>query len=276
MNTILVPTDFSETATNAINYAAELALFTKSKLLLLHVNYIPLAISDLSMEIAGGNYLLPEENYDDRIEQIAAGIKKKWGENFQIDYCSTVASFITDGIALTAEENKCDLIIMGTHGASEMNKLFGSNTVGVIKETKCPVLVIPINIKFQKIHKIVFATNYEELQNKFVFNPILEIASLFESEILIFNMEDANGSKSLNNESAKLELENVFKDLKHSYRFSENINIVDAINDFASNNEAVLITMIRRQHNLFHRIFTTSNTKLMALYTHFPLLILNE
>ena len=71
-------------------------------------------------------------------------------------------------------------------------------------------------------------------------------------------------------------MEHIFKDLKHTYWFSENKNIVDGINRFTVGRHAAMVAMVRRHHNLFQQIFTKSNTKQMALNTHFPLLILNE
>ncbi|MBK7818144.1 MAG: universal stress protein [Sphingobacteriaceae bacterium] len=47
MKTILVPTDFSRVSNNAIDYAAELAVFSKSKLILFNSYHIPVAVTEV-------------------------------------------------------------------------------------------------------------------------------------------------------------------------------------------------------------------------------------
>ena len=49
--TILAPTDFSDAATNAIHYAAELAKSTQAKLVLFHTYYAPHLITDVTVVV---------------------------------------------------------------------------------------------------------------------------------------------------------------------------------------------------------------------------------
>ena len=56
METIIVPTDFSETADNAVNYAVELAAFFDAKLILVHAVPMPMINYDnvsVTMEMMG-------------------------------------------------------------------------------------------------------------------------------------------------------------------------------------------------------------------------------
>ena len=275
MKTILVPTDFSETGTNAVNYAAELAELTKSKLVLLHVYHVPVIIPN-AVDVAEDIQL--EEKSNEQLKLIAESITKKPGKILQVEYLST-PGFASDEIIELSKEKNCDLIVMGAQRAraGDINKFFGSNTVEVMKRSQCPVLIIPDKAKFQKIDKILFAADYIVIKNESVFDPLLEIAALFDSEILVFNMDDSRVHPTFAEvveEEAKLEY--TFRNLKHSYWFSEHKNIVDAINQFADANHAVMITMIKRHHNLFREIFAESTTKQMTFCPHFPLLILQE
>ena len=55
-----------------------------------------------------------------------------------------------------------DLIVMGTKGASGLKEvLFGSNTVHVIKNAKCPVLAVPSEFVFESPREILFPSDYE-------------------------------------------------------------------------------------------------------------------
>lgn len=274
MKTILVPTDFSDIATNAINYAARLAVYTKSKLFLFHAYHVPMIVSEVPFVLTSEENQL-EEKSNEQMKLIVEDLQKKYEGRLEIEYLS-VPGFTSDEIVDIAKHRNCDLIVMGTKGADESTRFLGSNTVDVMKHTECNVLIIPDKVKFQKIDKIVFAFDYKTIKNKSVFDPLTELASLFNSEIMIFNIEDSRIQPSTEKASEGIKLEHVFENLKHTYWFSEHENIADAIQEFAINNHAVMITMIRRSHNLFQQILTKSNTKHMALYSQLPLLILHE
>lgn len=274
MKTILVPTDFSDIATNAINYAAKLAVYTKSKLFLFHAYHVPMIVSEVPFVLTSEENQL-EEQSNEQMKLIVEDLQKKYENRLEIE-CLSVPGFTSDGIVDIAKDRNCDLIVMGTKGAGGSNRLLGTNTVDVIKHTHCNILVVPDKVKFQKIDKIVFAFDYKIIKNSSVFNPLIELASLFNSEIMIFNIEDSRVQPTTEKALEGIKLEHAFENLKHTYWFSEHENIVDAINEFAVNNHAVMITMIRRSHNLFQQILSKSNTKLMALYSQLPLLILHE
>lgn len=274
MKTILVPTDFSSIANNAINYAAKLSIYTKSKLFLFHVYHVPMIVSEVPFVLTSEDNQL-EEKSNEQIKLVIEGLQKKYENKLEIESLS-VPGFASDEIVDIAKNKNYDLIVMGTKGVGGSRKLLGSNTVDVIKNTHCNVLVIPDNVKFEKIDKIVFAFDYNTVKNNFVFDPLIELASLFNSEILIFNIEDSRIKPTTENAIEGVKLEHVFENVKHTYWFSEHENIVDAIHEFAVDKHAVMITMIRRSHNLFQQILTRSNTKQMALYSQLPLLILHE
>lgn len=274
MKTILVPTDFSDIATNAINYAAKLAVYTKSKLFLFHAYHIPMIVSEVPFVLTSEENQL-EEQSNEQMKLIVEELQKKYENRLEIESLS-VPGFTSNEIVGIAKGRNCDLIVMGTNGAGGSNRLLGTNTVDVIKHTDCNVLVVPDKVKFQKIDKIVFAFDYKIIKNSSVFNPLIELASLFNSEIMIFNIEDSRVQPTAEKALEGIKLEHAFENLKHTYWFSSHENIAEAINEFAVNNHAVMITMIRRSHNVFQQILNKSNTKLMALYSQLPLLILHE
>lgn len=272
MKTILVPTDFSETATNAICYAAELAKWTKAKLLLLHVYHLPLQVLEVPYTITQETFAL-EEDTNHKMELIIKNIKKNQGKELIIEHVSIPGS-ATDEIACTAKEKNIDLIIMGTNGINHIG-FWGSNTVQVLKHTQCPVLVIPSNAKFQALDKIVFAFDNLEIKNGEVFSPLIELASVFDSEVMIFHQQEDDFPATINTVVERIKLKHTFEKLKCSFWFSEKKNLTDAINEVTIKNNAVMIAMIKRKHSFFQRFFNASKTELMTLYTQFPLLVLH-
>src|ERR1035438_8203878 len=68
MKTILVPTDYSDTANNALQYAVELAKFSKAKIILLHVYPIPVPVGEAHITVAPFQEL--KKNNEEKIKKL--------------------------------------------------------------------------------------------------------------------------------------------------------------------------------------------------------------
>lgn len=161
MKTIIVPIDFSEYSEYALQTAAILAKKFDSNLIGLHM-------VDLSSMHAYG-----EETTNEHTEKALYYIKlaeKRLGEFIQRDYLNgisitTIIRHFEDfdelgGIAL---DNKADLIVMGSKGASGFTEFFiGSNTERVVRTSKIPVLVIKNNPANWDLKKVVFAIDLSD------------------------------------------------------------------------------------------------------------------
>jgi nucleotide-binding universal stress UspA family protein len=141
IKTILFPTDFSEGAANALKYAVDIAKRYGAKLHMLHVIY------DIAK--ASGAFV-PHISMDQMYKDIEAGAKKEL-EKFGLEDLSGMKdmerSVITgvphDEIVKFATKNKIDLVVIGTHGRSGIDRiLFGSTAAQVVRNAPCPVLTV--------------------------------------------------------------------------------------------------------------------------------------
>lgn len=275
MKTILTTTDFSKTGNNAVNYAANLALVTKSKLILFHAYYSPLMVTELPYTTTTEDFQL-EEKSDEQLDLMVKHIQNIYGSDLEVEYIS-ISGKVSSEIESIAIGKNIDLVVIGTHETEGYNQHFGNNTIDILKHSPIPILIIPNNYEFQLINTILYATDFIKNRTQSMLNPLLEIATLFDSKILIYNTEGKKQHYSLAElVEAGLELEETFENLRHSYSISTNENIVESIIEFAETNQTEIIAMTRRHHNLFQRIFTESNTELMATKTKMPLLILRD
>jgi universal stress protein A len=135
IRTILHPTDFSPASEAAFDFACSLAQEYFSEVLLLHVDepvYAP--------EVEG--MLLPPPPTD------PVAVEKRLGHVFPLDPRVKVRRLVTvgraaDEIARVADEQKVDLIVMGTHGRRGLSRLLlGSVAEGVLRRVACPVLFV--------------------------------------------------------------------------------------------------------------------------------------
>ena len=137
---ILCPTDFSEIAEKAVEYAVFLASSHNAELQLLHVvdhlhgfdNYLILSMTP--HEIAERMEKHANENLSDVTNQIKETVKTEKAVRHGKASVQIIAM---------AREMKADLIVMGSHGRTGLSHvIIGSVAEAVIRHAYCPVLVV--------------------------------------------------------------------------------------------------------------------------------------
>jgi nucleotide-binding universal stress UspA family protein len=160
----LVPHDFTPVADIAVRHALQIARQTNGIVYLLHVTK---ADSEKAAANAKFAALIPKLGLsigDPKVEPIVK-----------------TGSIFTD-IGTVAKDKHCSLVIMGTHGAKGMQKVFGSFAIKVITSTDVPFVIVQDRTPTERIEKIVFPINLtrESLQ---VMNAAANLALDFNATI---------------------------------------------------------------------------------------------
>lgn len=189
MKKILVPTDFSKEAENALKVAAQLAKRYDGEIFLIHLLELPLTqIDALSQQSE-----LPEAMFFMKLAN------KKFKDVLTRDYLEGIKVHDTvdfnqtfSGISKIAKEKGVDLIVMGSHGASGFKEMFiGSNTEKVVRTAEVPVLVIKNELKNFALHDIVFASDFKN-DNKETYRQASELAEAFHAKLHLLMVNTAN------------------------------------------------------------------------------------
>lgn len=140
---ILCPTDFSEPAKKALEYACELAAQYGAELHLLHVLPDPVAALTAYGPVVSAIPADWEENMRTQVnQQLADILDKNWEQG------KTVQRAVSEGVPFAeiiryAKDHAIDLIVMGTHGRTGFNHfIMGSEAEKVVRQAPCPVLTI--------------------------------------------------------------------------------------------------------------------------------------
>jgi nucleotide-binding universal stress UspA family protein len=140
IESILTPTDFSETAEWAVSYALDLARQLDASVHLVHVVLYPIDVGGWP-EAYGATFAgLREEMRQDAAIRLATRAKSIKDVKVSTD--------VRDGspareIVEAARGRKCDLIVMGTHGRGGFSHLMlGSVAERVVRTAPCPVLTV--------------------------------------------------------------------------------------------------------------------------------------
>lgn len=248
MKRILVPTDFSLQAENALKVAAQLAKKFNSEIFLLHMLELPMHLVGATAASGSGvggtsSHNPPEAIYfmqlaHKRFQELKAkpylqGIKLHETVQFHQAF---------DGIMEVSEANGCELIIMGSHGATGFKEMFiGSNTEKVVRHSTIPVLVIKEEIANFKVKDFVFATDCD-LDNKHTLKQALQFAEMLDARLHLVYINTANNFKT--SEDAHLCLNDFMEgeeSKNHTLNIYNDITIENGILNFAKSIDAQLI-----------------------------------
>ena len=277
MKKILLPTDFSDNAQNAINYALNLYKDEACKFYLLNT-YTPIIYS-YDYRMSAGGYLgevadIVRENSIEKLEEIEKELKEKFNNpkhKFKI-----ISSFnlLTDEIKDIVSKHKIDLIIMGTKGASGVKEvLFGSNTIHIIKKTKCAVLAVPDGYFFEEPKEILFPTDYKIDYSKKQLKNLETITEIFNSKVHILNV--SHGIDLLEfQKTNKAKLEELLTDIKHASHRVDDQPITDAINEFQKTTYVQLLMMINNKHSFFENLFFKPVINQIGFHLNVPFLVI--
>jgi nucleotide-binding universal stress UspA family protein len=276
MKTILIPTDFSANANNALEYAAEISHHAGASLHLLHVytpivsrsNIISALITD-EVEDAKKEALDKLQVFRTTLESEYPGIS-----------CQTSVSVgeAVEEILVATKSINADLIIMGTLGASNLARtLFGSNTAAVIEKSVCPVLCVPAGSTFQVPKRILFATNfsYDDIQGVI---KLVSIAKPFKSEIMVGHVDTSTEEDGEDGEEASMQKFVKEVELATNYpKFTQKIvsdhNVSMGLDLIIQESEVDLVALSTHKRNFFEKFYNPSLTKKISLYSNIPILV---
>lgn len=273
-NKILVPVDFSDLSNNALEYALELAKKSNAELHLLHAYDSQIFMYDpiqLSPEESDG-----EKEITDQLEKLRQTILLK-NPAFKIVYYATLGVPVEEINAYSLKE-KIDLIVIGTQGAGYIQeRILGSTTSLLIRSAKTPVMVIDKEVRFKNPKQIVFAADFQKTDHKKVLEPLKNLAMLYDSHICVLNIyPHTQLVPSVEEIPEGFRLDYYLKGIEHTFFSLESDQIVPSINQFITNHEIDLITMIARKHSFFSRIFREPLTTEMSFHSRVPLLVLHD
>ncbi|MFT6167723.1 MAG: nucleotide-binding universal stress UspA family protein [Vicingaceae bacterium] len=271
---ILCPIDFTDASTNAMEYAAKLSKELDASLTLWNMCEIP--IMD---EISSTNH---QPNAIDRKQNELSEILQDWCEEIKEEYAVSCGYFVGTSIdnlektlAHYTDGGNFDLIATGTNGIDNMYQLFfGTNSYRIMREVKCPVIIIPEGYSFKKMKSVVFATDYSLDDAKFAKSVI----NLFEAKITFLHLsknDNEIGQEVLNS------FETLFEDEIDSHKKVSFERVVceyklDGLVQKMIEKEADMVIMSTKHRSWFEELFHKSFTKKVLEGIQIPALVFHH
>lgn len=274
MKTLIVPTDFSPVALNAMNYAAEMAQSLKASLMLVHVYQVPVTFSEVPVVAVPVEEL--KKSSDARLESLKQSLMHTTNGKLKI-YAESILGETVDELQQLCDIIRPFAVVMGTHGASGLERMvMGSTTLTAIRHLSYPVMAIPPGTSFRQIRKIGLACDFKDVIAStpidFIKATVKELGAALHVLNVDYNREHFTGETPL--ESAYLE--SLLGEIKPHYHFLNKEDIVEGINEFAENNNLDLLMVIPKKHKLLDGLFHKSSSAGLVSHSHIPVMAIHE
>ncbi|MBZ0327980.1 MAG: universal stress protein [Altibacter sp.] len=261
---ILIPTDFSKNAWNAIAYAADLYKREAVDFYIVHAfGKSRSSTADQQAEIGLQKTL--------KLLEIKTTYPNHTYFTLALDMLPLRA------IKETVERKDIELVVMGTKGETDDKDVFyGSNTVDAMEKVRnCPVLAIPGDITYQDPNEIVFPTSYKTHYKRRELRYLFEISRITNAPIRILHVQSEKNLSPLKQSNKEL-LENCLDGTNYSFHWLENVSVQEGLFNFVSQRNSGMIAFINKKHQFFGSIFSNPLVKQLGMYATIPVLALHD
>ena len=278
MKTLLFPTDFSQNAIHASEYAGLLAKKFEANVVLLNIYSAPIITE----------YQVPYNANDFTMEMKEISVKNlqvftdKFIENTSLDKDRVSQrieyGFVSDVIIETAKAINADLIVMGTKGASNLlEKWIGTTAQSVMKTTECPLWIIPQDAVINYPQKFLYAADLQE-DEIMATQQVMEFATPLQAICKVIHIDDyfeVNINKDVKEKIDELKEE--FKDDDNVFvRNIRRDDIIEGLETYIESYKPDVLALAVHEKSLFSKIFEESVTNHFVYEANLPLLIFRK
>lgn len=264
---ILLPTDFSDNAQKAIDYAVRLLEKEECLFYILHAYHDAPSAAKSRVDL------------ENDLKQLVRSIPKKEQNSKHRFEPVFILDSVVNALNITMIDKAIDYIFMGTKGTSSLLHVFmGSNTVRVIKQLDtCPIIAVPANYEFTPPEEIGFANNLEHRFLTAELSPLIKITKLWDSLLLVIHIYS---NKALDN-NQKQNREKLKHDLKAlRTRFLEvqmEVSITSTLFRLERENSKIgMVALLKTKHGFLENLLHEPVLRKMTFNTEVPLLILPQ
>ena len=280
MKNILVPTDFSVNAYDALFYATRLYKDIPCTFHLLHASKIhPNRFTGLKTDLnktPWGKKTM-KKCVQDLVEVKHAIMRDCEGFRHEFDIIP-MAGELFPAIARTTTLKNIDMIVMGTQGATGAKEFFlGSNTVDVISQiNQCPILALPAKKQPDDPLKIGFPSNLNHFSTREELAPFIEISTMHNAEIHILHVMEAreiSDAQQRNLDQIKAQ----FKETKLYVKLlPRGKGKARAISTYIEKEKVSLLVMVNTSNTIYNRLIREPVVKRIGFHSNVPFLVMPE
>ena len=278
MKNILVATDFSNNAYNALYFATQ--LFSDRQCNFTLLNSFTEQTKLLSQKVGStGNFDLLDQLADESAE----GLNQQ-SHRIRLDVENPLHHFDTvsvhdhlaDAVIKTIEDQNIELLVIGNSGKTKGNRLgWGSNAQKLIKEVhSCPILVVPQELECAIPKEIAFATDYNHPYDAQLLHPLVHIAGLAEASVCIMHVNEEDRLSNVQ-KSNLYTLREYLGQIEHSVHWMPDFSSkTRVIKTFLEELGIDMLAMVQYEHGFIEGLIREPVIKNLCLELNIPLLLI--
>lgn len=274
MKQILVATDFSNSAGNAMAYAMTLAKILKMEIVAIHAIHPTEGINNSTY-----NAIFIEDYYQNKRDAL-----REWAADFSKDKAnsevkvSTICDvgFLKTVIAKHVKNNSVELLVMGITGSTGISGIVGSNASMIVTKLKVPTLIIPLESAFPTEPLITLATDYETRLSPKDVNALNEMIKGFNSKKIqvVYVAEKSDQAHIKTGERRIRKLIDQNTDINFNYISDSSAS--HGIMEFITESHTDILCLVKHHHNILYRLFTRSTVNQVMNKSVKAILVLHE
>lgn len=268
MKTIIVATDFSAEADNAMIFAVEAVVGKQYKIVLFHL-HTP-SIHTMNARLPVEEVDRPLKNKREAMGNLVVSLKEIYGTDVAFNIAQ--GNFYEE-LMKCIEEHRASMVVAGMAEKSLEQDLLGNTTTSLIGKLKFPVLSVPLSAKYKGIKNILFACDIMRGVHEKIFEAVKLFAKDFNAKVEVFHV--AKKQKELNDVRNLLEdTDLALSEIEHNFKSIIADEVIKSIKNESRNIEADILIMVPHKYSFWNSLLHKSKTKVMASGSNIPLLSL--
>ena len=261
MKNLLVPIGSNENERNTLEYAIEFAREFNSRIYLIHV---------YSSSKVSGSF----KNVDHIIEKDSKEVLREHLKSVDSDGVEIITSTLkghseSDTLKQMIKLLHIDVIIASTkNDGSDETTFIGKTTGNIIKDTEIPVLVIPAEVKFRPVKKILMTIKSGSIKSLATLDVLISIQKHFDSTINLLQV------KTPKLDSKDLELNKTLESLVANRIQTRNATVFQGVLEHLHEENPDMLCVIRRKRGFFKKLWQDDRVKKIDFDSNIPLLVL--
>jgi len=278
MKNVLIPTDFSDNAWDALQYAIRLYDDIPTCFYILNTYQVSTSRTTNTMhkERDTHMYRLLKEVSEKELKKIETYLNDNLlNDKHEYRMISKTGSLLDITKKIVSSKN-IDMMVMGTSGATGAKEIFmGSNTVRAIKNIdKCPIMSVPHKYEYEESENIVFATDFKRHFNAIELKCLIELQLLHNFKIKIIYVNKDQGLNSTQQQNIAVFKEYFDDEVVSFEEITTDNSIADTINDFTKKQKMNMVCLLNYEHSLIELITHEPIVKKISFHSAVPLLII--
>ncbi len=274
---IVFPTDFSESANKAFAYALKIADNLGAEIITVHAYELPrVSPRHMPNTLADIYDSIQLEKFEDYRDEVPA--LRKIADDLNLSRVR-VSNVMQEGspistIVRVAKNEKADLIIMGTKGATGLREIFlGSVTGEVMEKANCPVLGVPEKVVIENGSKIIAVTTDFKEEDTLALQQVMNLASKLGAEMHCIHF-DILGSETILHrfnswkETLECDVGNIH------FEVISTASLEQGMIKYIEDNKVSITAMLTHNRGFFEELFNYSLAKKMSYHLETPVLAL--